>query len=212
MPTFFACSCGEVFWVEDNNAEQKNRCPFCGEFLSAPQASEEIVPVKDLSLKDAPTEHPQPQPNDEEERSSFGEEELPEVLSLEDVPPVQPQPQPKDDERSSSIKIKPPAYPVQERGSRRRGQHSERLEEWEARRVERPKRRKRRERRESPPLVAFEKGWFGSTNAGVSGGLIMIVFAFVCMGITLPMGVLFFIGPIMLVIGLVAVIKGLLNG
>jgi hypothetical protein len=59
-----------------------------------------------------------------------------------------------------------------------------------------------------PPRVAFEKGWFGSINAGIVGGLLMIIIAVVWFVLGLMGGIIFFYPPILFVVGVVALIKG----
>jgi hypothetical protein len=53
--------------------------------------------------------------------------------------------------------------------------------------------------------------WFESTNGGVLGGVLMIVIAVVWFGAGLAGGRIFFYPPVLLIIGLVAVCKGLFN-
>jgi hypothetical protein len=82
----------------------------------------------------------------------------------------------------------------------------------EPRPVRRPKPptfRPRKPRRQ--PKVAFERGWFGSTNSGVVGGILMMVIAVVWFVLGLMAGWLFYYPPVLLVIGLIAMIKGLMS-
>jgi hypothetical protein len=60
--------------------------------------------------------------------------------------------------------------------------------------------------------VAFEEGWFGSLNAGVVGGLLMVLIAAVWFFVGLACGILFYYPPILFVIGLVAIAKGAFGG
>jgi hypothetical protein len=62
------------------------------------------------------------------------------------------------------------------------------------------------------PRVVFEEGWFGSLNAGVIGGVLMMIIAVVWFVLGLAAGRIFFYPPLLLVIGLIAVIKGLFGG
>ena len=62
------------------------------------------------------------------------------------------------------------------------------------------------------PSVSFEQGWFGSTNAGVLGGLLMILIAVVWFVLGLAINRIFIYPLILLVIGAIAVIKGLAGG
>jgi hypothetical protein len=80
--------------------------------------------------------------------------------------------------------------------------------------IRRPKVRsvRRRVRDSGGPSVAFEPGWFGSVNSGVVGGLLMMVIAVVWFGAGLMAGIIFFYPPVLLVIGFIAMIRGLFNG
>ncbi len=66
-------------------------------------------------------------------------------------------------------------------------------------------------RKKREPRVAFEEGWFGSINSGVIGGILMIVIAVVWFVVGLMGGVIFFYPPILAVIGIIAMFKGLFN-
>lgn len=70
----------------------------------------------------------------------------------------------------------------------------------------RPKRSRDIQRR--GPSVTFEQGWFGSINAGVIGGLLMILIAVIWFVGGLMFGYIFFYPPILLVIGIIAIVKG----
>ena len=69
-------------------------------------------------------------------------------------------------------------------------------------------RRKKAERREG---VVFERGWFGSLNAGMVGGLLMMLIAVVWFVVGLAVGFIFFYPPILFVIGFIALVRGLIN-
>jgi hypothetical protein len=71
----------------------------------------------------------------------------------------------------------------------------------------RPKRKSGERRRQRG--VVFEEGWFGSLNAGIVGGILMMLIAIVWFVVGLMFGILFFYPPILLVIGAIALIKGL---
>jgi hypothetical protein len=57
----------------------------------------------------------------------------------------------------------------------------------------------------------LQKGWFESTNGGVLGGILMNLIAVVWFGAGLAGGRIFFYPPVLLIIGIVAVCKGLFN-
>jgi hypothetical protein len=71
----------------------------------------------------------------------------------------------------------------------------------------RPKRRSGGQRRKLG--VVFEEGWFGSLNAGIIGGILMMLIAIVWFTVGLLFGIIFIYPPILLVIGAIALIKGL---
>lgn len=73
----------------------------------------------------------------------------------------------------------------------------------------RPRPRRNVERR--APRVAFERGWFGSVNAGIAGGVLMILIAGIWFTAGLTVGYIFFFPPILAVIGFIAIIKGCVN-
>jgi hypothetical protein len=60
-------------------------------------------------------------------------------------------------------------------------------------------------------MPTFERGWFGSTNSGVVGGLLMIVIAAVWFGLGYSAGRIFIYPPILACIGLVSIVKGALD-
>jgi len=68
-----------------------------------------------------------------------------------------------------------------------------------------------RDRRPSGPRVAFEPGWFGSSNAGMVGGVLMMVIAVVWFFVGLAAGWIFIYPPILFVVGIVAFVKGLVS-
>jgi hypothetical protein len=72
-----------------------------------------------------------------------------------------------------------------------------------------PKRKKEKERQ---PRVVFEEGWFGSINSGVLGGLLMVIIAIVWFFLGLMANRIFFYPPILLVIGIISMLKGLFGG
>jgi hypothetical protein len=82
-------------------------------------------------------------------------------------------------------------------------------EEERPRSRESPPAKKVRKRTERQPRVAFEDGWFGSTNSGVIGGVLMILIAVGWFIAGLAADRIFIYPPILFVIGLVAMVKGI---
>jgi hypothetical protein len=76
--------------------------------------------------------------------------------------------------------------------------------------ISQPRRPKVRRRR-SRPAPALRKGWFGNVNAGILGGLIMMVIAIVWFFGGLAFNILFFYPPILFIVGIAAFIKGILD-
>jgi hypothetical protein len=62
------------------------------------------------------------------------------------------------------------------------------------------------------PRVVFEEGWFGNVNSGVLGGVLMIVIAVAWFGLGLMANRIFFYPPVLAVIGLMSVFKGMAGG
>ena len=58
----------------------------------------------------------------------------------------------------------------------------------------------------------LKKGWFENTNGGVLGGVLMMLIAVVWFVAGLAGGRIFFYPPILLIIGFIAVCKGLFKG
>jgi hypothetical protein len=123
------------------------------------------------------------------------EEMLLEVIAGEDEGPAERRP------RRSAIRAEPPKPgPAYQRN----------IQDAKPAIKKPPKSSREKERR--VPRVAFEQGWFGSANSGVVGGLLMILIAVVWFVVGLMGGYIFFYPPILAVIGIIAIIKGCVNG
>jgi predicted lipid-binding transport protein (Tim44 family) len=59
--------------------------------------------------------------------------------------------------------------------------------------------------------VVFEEGWFGSVNSGMVGGLLMMGIAVLWFFAGLAGGVIFIYPPVLFVIGVVSLLKGLFS-
>lgn len=57
----------------------------------------------------------------------------------------------------------------------------------------------------------MSEGWFGSTNGGVIGGLLMMIIAAVWFVVGYSAGRIFFYPPILFIIGAIAVVKGVFD-
>jgi hypothetical protein len=89
----------------------------------------------------------------------------------------------------------------------------DREDEEMARAPYRPSKRPRRYEEEPrrSPRIAFEEGWFGSMNSGIVGGLLMMLIAVVWFFVGLAFGYLFWYPPILFVIGVIALCKGVMG-
>jgi hypothetical protein len=68
-----------------------------------------------------------------------------------------------------------------------------------------------RKRSEPGSGVAFEEVWFGNINAGIAAGAVMILIAVVWFVLGLWADRIFFYPPILFVIGVIALVKGLVG-
>lgn len=118
-------------------------------------------------------------------------------LELEVIPADEDEETARKSARRAAIQTEPPEAPL----ARRRTVQDE---------VPTPRKRSKasREIRRSTPSVTFERGWFGSINAGVVGGILMMLIAVVWFVVGLAGGIIFFYPPILFVIGIVAIVKG----
>jgi hypothetical protein len=73
-------------------------------------------------------------------------------------------------------------------------------------------RKKSARSRRSGPRVTFEQGWFGNVNSGVAGGVLMILIAVVWFVLGLMADRIFFYPPVLFVIGIAAIFKGMFGG
>jgi hypothetical protein len=180
MPIALSCPCGRALRIKDEFAGRKIRCPECKSVLAVP-AAEKGTDADDLMLEVLPADEPEEARPRRDLRRAAIQTELPEVLPVRS--------RSREDKKVSSIR-------------RRRD------EEEEPSVKRRPKVRSEQPRR--APKVAFEQGWFGSTNAGIAGGVLMILIALVWLVVgVVALDRLFFYPLILVVIGLIAIVKGL---
>jgi hypothetical protein len=198
MPIPLDCACGRSLRVKDELAGRKVKCPQCGGVLAVPEppAAEEDDEVRLIPLDDS-----------EEEARPAEKKSRPDPKQM-----VQTAPRPAgrrapdededdDDDRSRREEV---------RRRQEREEEREREAEREERRLLKQHRKETRRdaTRYSQPRVSFERGWFGSMNAGIVGGLLMILIAVVWFVVGLAFGIIFFYPPILAVIGVIAIIKG----
>jgi hypothetical protein len=205
MPISLSCPCGRAIRARDDLAGRMVKCPQCGAVLTVPNPHPEpapaplpalneegLLPLDDPPPKKAPPRH------DDDVIGEVLPAELDELDEVDDD----------DDERSMRERVR---------------RKDDRAAEREAER-ERKKRKKRMRRAytraledegerlyDRPGRGASGGNWFGSIHAGVGGGIAMLVIGLICTGVGLKFGFLFFIGPILVIIGFVAIIKGIVD-
>jgi DNA-directed RNA polymerase subunit RPC12/RpoP len=122
------------------------------------------------------------------------EEEIPDVLPADPAPrPARRRLTETEEDEAFEARRRPPAFPVE-------SEERERL-------PPRPPGARRRRRRRP----AEREGWFGNINAGLLGGVAMMVIAVVWFVLGLMGGFIFFYPPILFVIGIAALIKGIID-
>jgi hypothetical protein len=191
MPIPLQCDCGRSMRVKDELAGRKVKCPQCAAVLTVPQPE---PPAEDQAYElisdDGPEEEVRPRG-----RARSASEE-----SVQAAPSRRRPAAAEDDEEDD---------PEERRRERRRRREREQDEEEEEDRRSAQRRREYRRdvaRIEQPRPAS--RG-FGSLNAGIVGGLLMIVIAIVWFGAGLMFGIIFFYPPILAIIGIGAIIKGL---
>src|SRR5579864_5476375 len=175
-------SCGRTLQLKSELAGKRVKCPSCGEALR--------VPVPDSGADDAAAN-----------------------MLLEDDGDSPPQREQTAMPRRPSPPSPPP--PVRDALAERAGDYAPpRGDPFD--RANRPapsstpekKPVRERERRSG---VSFEEGWFGSVNAGMIGGLLMMLIAVVWFVSAWAVGIICFYPPILFVIGVIAFLRGLAN-
>ncbi len=192
------CDCGHSMQVNDDLAGRKVRCRQCGTIL---EVAHQFLPQDDeiglLALDESPPDRP------------WDEDQEPTSSGVKTPPAPRPARDREDDD---------PNDPEGLRRQRRR-REAERAEKEREERDER--RRRRREERIDQALenqrgrrkigVAMD-GWAGGgTNAGILGGVLMVVLAIVWLVVGLAFDRLFFYPPILAILGIAAIIRGIVN-
>jgi hypothetical protein len=190
MPIPLKCDCGRSLRVKDELAGRKVRCPVCKCVLAVPQADQplEVIPAESPFSGARASDSDSP-PLVRRKYPSTPEEDV----DPEPKPVVRrkvPQSDPDEDSSEPIVRAKYPSdSPPRPR----------------------PPGRLKRRPRKSRDGLALEEGWFGSMNAGVIGGVIMMVIAVVWFVVGLHLGWIFFYPPILFIIGIGAFIKGLVG-
>lgn len=180
MPIPLTCTCGRTLRVKDEFAGRKVRCPACQDVLAVPKPAAVEEEAGELLLAEEADDAPAAETKPNRFDATTRPPRRPRADDEEGETGIQARPY-----RPDPMAYRPPPAPE-------------------------PK-RSRRPRRAEPrgPRVAFEEGWLGSLNAGIIGGLLMMLIAVVWFVGGLAVGFIFFYPPVLLVIGFIAFIKGL---
>jgi hypothetical protein len=178
--------------VKDELAGRKVKCPQCAAVLTVPQPE---PPAEDQAYELLSDDGP------EEEARPRGRARSDSDEAVQTAPSRRRPAAAEDNEEDD---------PEERRRERRRRREKEQDEEEEEDRRSAQRRREHRRdvARIEQPRPRYRSG-FGSLNAGIVGGLIMILIAVVWFGGGLMFGIIFFYPPILAIIGIGAIIKGL---
>ncbi len=204
MPISLSCSCGRAIRARDDLAGRMVKCPECGAVLTVPNPHPEpapaplpplneegLLPLDDPLPRDSP-----PKPADDEV--------IGEVLPAE----VDEDDEADDDERSMRERVRRKEERAVEReAERERNRRKKRMRKAYSRALEEEGERMY----DRPGRGASGGDWWLNVNAGVGGGIAMLVIGLLCTGVGLKFGWLFFIGPILVIIGFVAIVKGIID-
>ncbi|HEX5273050.1 MAG TPA: hypothetical protein VFW33_21280 [Gemmataceae bacterium] len=202
MPIAFSCPCGRALRVKDELAGRRVKCPACGEALTVPsvQAAAEGEPAPQTDLWGGATPR-----GDEPRAESENVEELSEVLPA--------------DSDEEDEEIDEDDLSTRERVRRREARAKERAAEREAK--DRKKRRNKkvfRELAERGRRRIYGSGRRRSggpilynINAGIGGGIVMIVLSVLCSGLAFKARGIICVTPILFVVGIAALIKGIID-
>ena len=206
MPIPLECACGRSLRIKDDLAGCKVKCPECSAVLVVPRPrsspDEEdigLIPPEDSSEEPrAKPKRPRPDPE--------------EMVQTAPRPSRRPAPVEEDDddddddddERSTRESVRRREEREEEREQRRRE-----ADRKQRRLVKRHRDETRRDAvRYGDPGRPSRRG-FGTINAGIGGGIFMIVIAVIWFVAGAAVGVIFFYPAILVVIGIIAIIKGL---
>jgi hypothetical protein len=195
------CACGRSLRIKDDLAGCKVKCPECSAVLVVPRprpSSDEedigLIPPEDSSEElRAKPKRPRPDP-----------EEMVQTAPRPSRRPAPVEEDEDDDERSTRESVRRKEEREEEREKRRRKADRE-----QRRLVRRHHDETRRDAVRHGDPGRPSRGWLGGINAGIGGGLFMLFIALVWFVGGLAVGVIFFYPPILAVIGIAAIIKGL---
>src|SRR5262245_9080026 len=182
MPIPVSCACGRALRLKDDLAGRKVRCPTCGAVLTVPEPETELEVV---------------------------EEEEAEGYELLDENAIQKRPRAANEsEEEYSRSERRRQAEERERREQRREEHRE---EKRQRKRERQEDVRRQDRLNRARVADGGGRTFGTSQAGVIGGIVMILVAVVWFVLGLKAGYIFFYPPILAVLGIAAIIKGIVS-
>jgi hypothetical protein len=191
MPIPLSCQCGRSLRVKDEFAGRKVKCPSCAAVLAVPKPEPEPVPSEEDEAYNVLSE-------------DSGEEARPRSGKYQPDPEEMVQTAPRPSRRRGDEEEEEPERSRRE--ERRREEEREERRRAERRREERRREEDREERRRASSRSS-SGGGFG-VNAGIGGGIVMILIAVVWFVGGLALGRLFFYPPILFVLGIIAIVKG----
>ncbi len=216
MPIPLSCACGRTLRVKDELAGRRVKCPTCGETLTVPTPE----PAADEGEPGRP-----PQNDPWKEAPSCARDAQPDSANVEEIGEVLPVDSDEDAEERDDDELS-----LREKVRRKEERAAEREAEREAERKAKGRKKRRNEKRNRELVEKgrfrihgsgrgpVERGadpprerWLYNINAGIGGGVAMIVLSLVCSGLALKARGVFFVTPVLLIVGIVAVIKGVLN-
>jgi hypothetical protein len=180
MPIPVSCGCGRALRIKDELAGRKIRCPTCNAVLTVPAPETELEVV--------------------EEEENEGYELLDENAT---------QKRPRAANESEEEYSRRERRRLAEEKDRREQRREDEREEKRRRKQERQEDVRRQERLHRPCVVDDGGRHFGTSEAGVIGGIVMILIAVVWFVLGLMAGRVFFYPPILAVLGIAAIVKGL---
>jgi hypothetical protein len=207
MPITWNCSCGKTLRVADNLAGRRVKCPVCESAVSVPQANPAFEVIEDVDSMPPPP--PPSKPSTTRVRAEVTADDEPRKRRRVDDDD--------DDDRPRNKKRTDDEDEDEDERPRKKRRSDDEDED-----DERPKGKKRRDDDEKPrkKKKQFKKGKtvnnnfrmeHGILNAGVLGGLAAMVGAVIWFVAGLLNDIIFFYPPVLFVLGLIAMIRGVMN-
>jgi hypothetical protein len=201
MPIPVSCTCGRNLRIKEALAGRKIYCPACKAVLLVP-AAETAPPTDDLEIIEDEPEDAGYEVVEDDGRTKEGVQTAPR--------PSRPARGAEDEDDDEEVSQRERVRRREERARERQEEREE--EERKERRRKRSSRKRIRELEEQGRFnVRGSRGYFGNTGPGVVGGLIMVVIGIVGVGVGLMLGYICFWPLILVIVGIVAIIKGLSN-